>query len=120
MVVYLKNPEESTEKLLQTKRESRNFPSGPVVNAGDLHGVLRAPSAGSWGLIPGQGIRSHIMQLRAGCSQRKKNFFLRKFSYIVLYKINQKKSICTESLDDMESQNKNQIKKSLKPTKQKL
>ena len=80
MAVYLKNPEESTEKLLQTKREFRDFPSGPVANAGGLQGDLCAPDAGGWGLISGQGTRSHILQLRAGCSQQK--LFLKENSVI--------------------------------------
>ena len=46
MVVYLKNPEESTEKLLQTEREFRDFPRGPVVNAGDLQGSSVLPVQG--------------------------------------------------------------------------
>lgn len=46
MVVYLKNPEESTEKLLQTEREFRDFPCGLVVNAGDLQGSSVLPVQG--------------------------------------------------------------------------
>ena len=33
--------------------------------------VVRAPNAGSLGLIPGQGTRSHMLQLRAPMPQLK-------------------------------------------------
>ena len=53
MAVYLKNPEESTEKLLQTERELRDFPSGPVANAGVCRGtsVLPMQGVGVWFLL---------------------------------------------------------------------
>ena len=53
MAVYLKNPEESTEKLLQTEREFRDFPGGPVANAGVCRGtsVLPMQGVGVWFLL---------------------------------------------------------------------
>ena len=41
--------------------ETRDFPAGPVVNS--------APNAGGPGSIPGQGTRSHVLQLRPGAAK---------------------------------------------------
>ena len=51
------------EANVHQKREKRgNFTGGPMTR-------LWAPSVGSPGSIPGQGTRSHILQLRVGMLQ---------------------------------------------------
>ena len=44
-------------KLGKKKNEVRDFPGGPVAKS-------LARNAGSRGLIPGQGTRSHMLQLK--------------------------------------------------------
>ena len=48
------------------------------------------PNAGSLGSIPGQGTRSHMLQLRPGAAKELKIKGLAKLKKIVLLKTNQK------------------------------
>ena len=71
-------------------RQKENSGTSLVVQwlmQGVFRGTSVLPMQGVGGLISAQGTRSHILQLRAGCSQQKL-VFKRKFSYIVRYKIN--------------------------------